>query len=267
MLRRRSSRYGRCAAGPVSRIIEVAMADVDPFATQHDVSGSVTAELAAAGFEDALEIGRGGFGVVYRCTQPSLDRTVAVKVLTAELDEENCARFCREQRAVGRLTGHPNVVYVLEVGTTDNGHPFLVMPYHPQDSLHTRIRHRGPLQLKDVLRLGVKLAGALNTAHHLGIVHRDVKPGNVLLTDYGEPALTDFGIAHIAGGFETVAGVLTGSPAFTAPEIIAGQSPSPAADVYGLGATLFAALTGHAAFERRSGEQVVAQFMRITTEP
>jgi non-specific serine/threonine protein kinase len=243
------------------------MADVDPFATQHGVSGSVTAELAAAGFEDAIEIGRGGFGVVYRCTQPLLDRTVAVKVLTADLDEENRARFCREQRAVGRLTGHPNIVYVLEVGTTDNGHPFLVMPYHPQDSLHTRIRHHGPLPLTDVLRLGVKLAGALNTAHRLGIVHRDVKPGNVLLTDYGEPALADFGIAHIAGGFETVAGVLTGSPAFTAPEIIAGQSPSPAADVYGLGATLFAALTGHAAFERRSGEQVVAQFMRITTEP
>jgi predicted ATPase/serine/threonine protein kinase/DNA-binding CsgD family transcriptional regulator len=243
------------------------MADVDPCATQHDVSGSITTELAAAGFEDALEIGRGGFGVVYRCTQPSLDRTVAVKVLTADLDDQNRARFYREQRAVGRLTGHPNIVYVLEVGTTDSGHPFLVMPYHPQDSLHARIRDNGPLPLKDVLRLGVKMAGALDTAHRLGIVHRDVKPGNILLTDYGEPALTDFGIAHIAGGFETAAGILTGSPAFTAPEIIAGQSPSPAADVYGLGATLFAALTGHAAFERRSGEQLVAQFMRITTEP
>ncbi|ORA28287.1 protein kinase domain-containing protein [Mycobacterium aquaticum] len=243
------------------------MADVDPFATQHDVSGSVTADLAAAGFEDAVEIGRGGFGVVYRCTQPSLDRTVAVKVLTADLDEENCARFYREQRAVGRMTGHPNIVYVLEVGTTDNGHPYLVMPYHPRDSLHSRIRGHGPLPLKDVLRLGVKLAGALETAHRLGIVHRDVKPGNVLLTDYGEPALTDFGIAHVSGGFETASGVVTGSPAFAAPETILGHPPTPAADVYGLGATLFAALTGHAAYERRSGEQVVAQFMRITNEP
>ncbi|MEE6164577.1 MULTISPECIES: protein kinase domain-containing protein [unclassified Mycolicibacterium] len=243
------------------------MADVDPFATQHDVSGSVTADLAAAGFDDAVEIGRGGFGVVYRCTQPALDRTVAVKVLTADLDEENCARFYREQRAVGRMTGHPNIVYVLEVGTTNNGHPYLVMPYHPQDSLHSRIRGHGPLPLKDVLRLGVKLAGALETAHRLGIVHRDVKPGNVLLTDYGEPALTDFGIAHVAGGFETASGVVTGSPAFAAPETILGHPPTPAADVYGLGATLFAALTGHAAYERRSGEQVVAQFMRITNEP
>ncbi|WP_073361151.1 protein kinase domain-containing protein, partial [Rhodococcus jostii] len=115
--------------------------------------------------------------------------------------------------------------------------------------------------------LGVKMAGALETAHRLGILHRDVKPGNILVSDYGEPALTDFGIARIAGGFETTAGVVTGSPAFTAPEVVTGQPPSAASDVYGLGATLFAAVTGHAAFERRSGEQVVAQFLRIAAEP
>ncbi|QSE87112.1 protein kinase domain-containing protein [Rhodococcus koreensis] len=243
------------------------MTGVDPFATQRDVSGSVTAELAAAGFEDAQEIGRGGFGVVYRCTQAALDRTVAVKVLTADLDEENRARFLREQRAAGRLTGHPNIVNVFHAGVTGNGRPFIVMPYHAGGSLDERIRRHGPLPLDEALRLGVKMAGALETAHRLGILHRDVKPGNILFTDYGEPALTDFGIAHIAGGFETTAGVVTGSPAFTAPEVVAGEPPSPAADVYGLGATLFAAFTGHAAFERRSGEQLVAQFLRITSEP
>ena len=243
------------------------MTDVDPFATQRDVSGSVTAELAAAGFEDAQEIGRGGFGVVYRCTQAALDRTVAVKVLTADLDEENRARFLREQRAAGQLTGHPNIVNVLHVGVTDNGRPFIVMPYHAQSSLDERIRRHGPLPLEEALRLGVKMAGALETSHRLGILHRDVKPGNILITDYGEPALTDFGIAHIAGGFETTAGIVTGSPAFTAPEVVAGEPPAPAADVYGLGATLFAAITGHAAFERRSGEQLMAQFLRITSEP
>ncbi|MFC0446868.1 protein kinase domain-containing protein [Rhodococcus jostii] len=243
------------------------MPDVDPFATQSDVSGSVTAELAAAGFEDAQEIGRGGFGVVYRCTQGALDRTVAVKVLTADLDEENRARFLREQRAGGRLTGHPNIVDVLHAGVTENGRPFIVMPYHAQGSLDERIRRHGPLPVDEALRLGVKMAGALETAHRLGILHRDVKPGNILLTDYGEPALTDFGIAHIVGGFVTAAGIVTGSPAFTAPEVVAGEPPSPAADVYGLGATLFAAITGHAAFERRSGEQLMAQFLRITSEP
>src|SRR6476620_3881643 len=125
------------------------------------------------------------------------------------------------------------------------------MPFHAANSLDVRIRRDGPLLLDEALRLGVKMAGALETAHRLGILHRDVKPGNILITDYGEPALTDFGIAHIAGGFETTAGVVTGSPAFTAPEVVAGESPSPAADVYGLGATLFAAFTVHAAFERR----------------
>ncbi|BAH31522.1 protein kinase domain-containing protein [Rhodococcus erythropolis] len=243
------------------------MTDVDPFATQRDVADSVEAELAAIGFEDAHEIGRGGFGVVYRCIQPSLDRTVAVKVLTADLDDENRARFLREQRAAGRLTGHPNIVNVLQVGVTDTGRPFTVMPYYTQDSLDTRIRNHGALPLNEALRLGEKIAGALESAHRLDILHRDVKPGNILLTDYGEPALSDFGIAHIVGGFATGTGVVTGSPAFIAPEIVVGEPPSSAADVYGLGATLFATITGHAAFERRSGEQLVAQFLRITSEP
>ncbi|KAF0960907.1 protein kinase domain-containing protein [Rhodococcus sp. T7] len=241
--------------------------DGDPLRTQRDTDTATTDELRAAGFDDAREIGRGGFGVVYRCTQSALDRAVAVKVLSGDLDDESRARFLREQRAMGRLTGHPNVVSVLEVGVTPSGRPFLVMPYHPQDSLDTLIRRQGPLTVTETLRLGVKIAGALETAHRFGIVHRDVKPSNILLTDYDEPALTDFGIAHITGGFQTATGTITGSPAFTAPEVLEGDSPSPSSDVYGLGATLFAALTGHAAFERRSGEQVVAQFLRITTHP
>ncbi|QHE73328.1 protein kinase domain-containing protein [Rhodococcus sp. WAY2] len=242
------------------------MGEGDPLDTQR-YPPSPAAELAGAGFGDVQEIGRGGFGVVYRCIQAELDRTVAVKVLTVNLDEENRARFFREQRAMGRLTGHPNIVNILQVGATDSGRPFIVMPYHPQDSLEARIRGEGPLPLDQVLRLGVKMAGAVESAHRLGILHRDVKPANILLSEYGEPELTDFGIAHITGGFETATGAVTGSPAYTAPEVLAGDPPSPASDVYGLGATLFSALTGHAAFERRTGEQVVAQFLRITTQP
>ncbi|WP_342661758.1 Serine/threonine-protein kinase PknD (plasmid) [Rhodococcus ruber] len=238
----------------------------DPLDTQR-YPHSPAGELEDAGFDKVQEIGRGGFGVVYRCTQADLDRTVAVKILTVDLDEENRARFFREQRAMGRLTGHPNIVHILQVGATTSGRPYLVMPYHSHNSLDARIRSQGPLPLGEALRLGVKIAGAIETAHRLGILHRDVKPANILLTEYGEPQLTDFGIAHIAGGFETATGAVTGSPAYTAPEVLAGEPPSPAADVYGLGATVFSALTGHAAFERRSGEQVVAQFLRITTQP
>lgn len=243
------------------------MGEIEPINTQRDMIPLVTAELAKAGFTDVEEIGRGGFGVVYRCVQAALERTVAIKVLTADLDDGNLERFVREQRAMGRLTGHPNIVGVLQVGTTISGLPYLVMPYYPQDSLDARIRRHGPLSSAETLRLGVKLAGALETAHRLGILHRDLKPGNILITDYGEPALTDFGIARIPAGFHTATGTITGSPAFTAPEVLAGEAPTPAADVYGLGATFFAALTGHAAFERRSGEQVVAQFLRITAHP
>ncbi|MBV6760241.1 serine/threonine-protein kinase [Rhodococcus opacus] len=243
------------------------MAEFDPLATQRDDAGDITAELEAAGFTDLEEIGRGGFGVVYRCRQPHLDRTVAVKVLAVDPDPEDLERFLREQRAMGRLSGHPHIVTVLEAGTTPTGRPYLVMPYHRYGSLDATIRRTGPLNWADTLNMGIALAGALEAAHQAGVVHRDVKPANVLLTEYGDAQLADFGIARIPGGFETGTGVITGSPAFTAPEVLAGQSPTPASDVYSLGASLFCALTGHAAFERRSGEQLVAQFVRITTEP
>ncbi|PND53124.1 MULTISPECIES: serine/threonine-protein kinase [Rhodococcus] len=243
------------------------MAESDPLATQRETPPRIVAELVAAGFEDVHEIGRGGFGVVYRCRQPALDRTVAIKVLTSEPDPDNLERFLREQRAMGRLSGHPNIVTVHEVGATASGQPYIVMEYHRRNSLEARIREQGPLRWEDALGIGVKIAGALETAHRMGMLHRDVKPANILLTDYGEPQLTDFGIARVAGAFETAAGAVTGSPAFTAPEVLAGQSPSRSADVYGLGATLFCAITGHAAYERRRGESVVAQFLRITRGP
>jgi DNA-binding NarL/FixJ family response regulator len=243
------------------------MTEFDPPATRPEMPPTITAELAAAGFEDAQEIGAGGFGAVYRCQQPSLERTVAVKVLTTDLEADNLDRFLREQRAMGKLCGHPNVVNIFQVGATRSGRPYIVMQYHPRDSLKARIHHAGPISWQETVHIGVKLAGALETAHRLGTLHRDVKPANILLTDYGEPQLTDFGIARMAGGFETRTGIVTGSPAFTAPEVLEGYAPTPSSDVYSLGATLFCALTGHAAFERRGGEQVVAQFLRVTTAP
>lgn len=223
--------------------------------------------LTAAGFTDPEEIGRGGFGVVYRCRQESLDRTVAVKVLSTTFDPDDLDRFLREQRAMGRLSGHPHIVTVLQAGTGDTGLPYLVMHYHPHDSLDARIRRHGPLEWPEAIGIGIKVAGALETAHRNDVLHRDVKPGNILITEYGEPQLTDFGIARVGGGFRTSSGAITGSPAFTAPEILRGDTPAAAADVYGLAATLFCTITGHAAYERREGEKVVAQFLRITSEP
>ncbi|WP_040812066.1 serine/threonine-protein kinase [Nocardia concava] len=243
------------------------MADADPEETQAAANPAIVEEFDAAGFEDATIVGRGGFGVVYRCRQRALGRIVAVKVLSSDLDPENRERFLREGYAMGGLSGHPNIVNILEVGVTRNGRPFIVMQYHRRDSLAARLRREGPLPWPEVISIGVKLSGALETAHRAGTLHRDIKPANILLTDYGEPQLTDFGIAHIAGGYETATGGFTGSFAYTAPEVIAGDPPTPRSDVYGLGAALFALISGRAAFERKSGEEIAAQFLRIGTQP
>ncbi|QIS17227.1 serine/threonine-protein kinase [Nocardia terpenica] len=235
--------------------------------TQRYPPMDIAAELASMGLFDAEEIGRGGFGVVYRCAQRALDRVVAVKVLSSEIDAESRERFLREEHAMGRLSGHPNIVDVLQVDVTPTGLPLIVMPYAVHGSLEQLVREHGPLSWSDSLRVGVKLAGAIESAHRVDVLHRDVKPANVLLSRYGEPQLTDFGIARIPGGFRTSTSLITGSPAFTAPEVLKGEEPTVRSDVYGLGSTLFALLTGHAAFERQSGEKVVAQFLRITTQP
>jgi serine/threonine-protein kinase PknK len=235
--------------------------------TQRHAPIEIVDELEAMGLSGAVEIGRGGFGVVYRCVQYALNRVVAVKVLSSEIDAESRERFLREEQAMGRLSGHPNIVDILQVDVTPTGQPFIVMPYCTRGSLEQVIREQGPLTWADSLRAGVKLAGAIESAHRAQILHRDVKPANVLLSAYGEPQLTDFGIARIPGGFRTSSSLITGSPAFTAPEVLKGDEPTVRSDVYGLGSTLFALLTGHAAFERQSGEKVVAQFLRITTQP
>lgn len=234
---------------------------------QPDSRDSIVAELTAAGFCDARVIGRGGFGVVYRCSQRDLERDVAVKVLTADLSDDDRRRFVREQHAMGRLSGHPNIISLLQAGATSSGCPYIVMPYHRLGSLDGQLRRGVSIEWVEVLRLGVKLAGALDTAHQLGILHRDVKPANVLLTEYGEPQLSDFGIAHYSGGFETEKDMISGSLAFTAPEIFRGEEPTPASDVYSLGATMFCLISGRSAFARRNGEGMPSQVLRITSQP
>lgn len=230
------------------------------------MAGVIAAELADAGFADAVEVGRGGSGVVYRCAQTSLGRTVAVKVLGSDLDEADRERFLREGLAMGTLSGHPNIVNILQVGVTDSNRPFIVMPYNAMGSLAERVRRDGRIAWPDVLRIGVKLCGALETAHRSSTLHRDIKPGNVLINDYGEPQLSDFGTARIAGGFKTMTGFFTGTLSYTAPEVLAGGPPTVTADVYSLGATLYALIAGHPPHERRADEDLIAHYLRITSE-
>lgn len=229
--------------------------------------GRIAAELADAGFVDAVEVGRGGAGVVYRCYQSSLRRSVAIKVLASDLNKDNQERFLREGYAMGGLSGHPNIMNILQVGVTETRRPYIVMPYYQSGSLAERLRRSGRIAWPDALRMGVKLSGALETAHRARTLHRDIKPGNVLINEYGEPQLSDFGIARIAGGYETATGFFTGTLAFTAPEVLAGSPPTVTSDVYSLGATIYALIAGTAAHERKSGEEVVAHYLRISSTP
>ncbi|MEE6165009.1 MULTISPECIES: Kelch repeat-containing protein [unclassified Mycolicibacterium] len=224
-------------------------------------------ELIAAGFLDAVEVGRGGAGVVYRCHQTSLARSVAIKVLMSDLDQDNRERFLREGLAMGKLSGHPNIENILQVGMTDSNRPYIVMPYHQAGSLAQRLHRVGRIAWPDALRIGVKLCGALETAHRAGTLHRDIKPGNVLVNDYGEPQLSDFGIARIVGGYETATGFFTGTIAFTAPEVLAGSPPTAVSDVYSLGATIYALIAGTAAHERKGDEDLIAHYLRISSTP
>jgi serine/threonine protein kinase/N-acetylneuraminic acid mutarotase len=231
------------------------------------MASGIASELAAAGFEDAAEIGRGGGGVVYRCYQKSLARSVAIKVLASDLDEDDRERFLREGYAMGGLSGHPNIVNILQVGVTENNRPFIVMPYHAAGSLAERVRREGRIAWPEALRIGVKLCGALETAHRTGTLHRDIKPANVLFNDYGEPQLSDFGTARIAGGYKTVTGFFTGTLSYTAPEVLEGNPPTVAADVYSLGATIYALIAGNPPHERKTDEDLIAHYLRITSTP
>lgn len=223
----------------------------------------IVAELAAAGFDNARQIARGAAGVVYRCRETALGRNVAIKVLPTFVDDESRERFLREGYAMGGLSGHPNIVNILRVGITAGGRPYIVMSYCAAGSLGLRVQREGPIAWPEAVRIGVKLCGALETAHLTGTLHRDIKPANVLVNDYGEPQLTDFGTAHVAGGYETASGLFSGTVDFLAPEVMTGDPATVETDVYSLGATLYALIAGNAAYERRSGEDLLAQYTRI----
>jgi serine/threonine protein kinase len=211
-------------------------------------------ELIAQRYRVASVIGRGAMGVVWLARDERLDRDVAVKqllihespdrVLADATPEEAAQRAMREARIAARLR-HPNVIAVHDV-VEHAGTPCLIMEYLHSDPLDgVMIARGGALPPNEVAAIGAQVAAALAEAHAAGIVHRDVKPENVLITQDGTAKLTDFGVSRAAGvGTVTTTGILAGTPAYLAPEVAGGAKATPASDVFSLGATLYAAVEG-----------------------
>jgi serine/threonine-protein kinase len=195
-------------------------------------------------------LGEGGMGCVYKALDPVIGRTVAIKTLTAGLAEEELAefkrRFLREARTAGRVS-HPNVVTIYDVGESE-GTPFIAMEYVEGRTLRAILDAEGPLGAEVACRIATQVAAGLAAAHKLFIVHRDVKPANIMITAGAPVKLMDFGIAKLPDGTKTQTGLILGSPIYVAPEQVIGRSVDGRSDVFSLGVVLYEMLAGSPPF-------------------
>ncbi len=221
------------------------------------------------GLSDLTVIARGGYSTVYRARQDSVGREVALKIDTRSLEEErDRRRFLREAEAAGRMSGHPNVVNVYDAGVTSDNHPYLVMELCSGGSYAGRLKKEGPLGAAEVRDVGVKIADALHAAHTSGILHRDVKPGNILINAYGVPGLADFGLAALPDPARELSVTIEAlTPAYAPPEVFRLEKPTPAGDVYALAASLYALLSGRPPRWPDTGSPSLATMIRLHEEP
>ncbi|MGH9056113.1 MAG: protein kinase domain-containing protein [Acidimicrobiales bacterium] len=219
------------------------------------------------GYSDITEIGGGAFATVFRAVEVDTGRLVALKTLKVDTVHPHLMEtFHQEIQALGKVSDHPNIVTLYRPLTTADGRPVLVLELC-RESLAQQVRRSGPLDAIDVSRIGIKIAGALETAHRNGFLHRDMKPQNVLVTQFGEPALADFGVAALQASAQATAGVFGFTTLHAAPEILEGQKLSPAADVYGLASTMYQLLTGTAPFAAFDNEAPASVILRILRDP
>ncbi|MFI9342849.1 serine/threonine-protein kinase [Streptomyces sp. NPDC052773] len=228
--------------------------------------------LIAGRYRLLAKLGNGGMGTVWRAKDETVDREVAVKEprVPDHLPERERAnafeRMRREARAAARLD-HPAVVNVHDVAVVVDGRPWIVMELVQGRSLGDALRE-GTLNAREAARIGLEVLGALEAAHAAGILHRDVKPDNILLGRHGRIVLTDFGIAQIEGETNlTDTGGFVGSPEYIAPERVLGQRPGPAADLWSLGVVLYAATEGVSPFRRSNTPATLQSVLNATPAP
>jgi serine/threonine-protein kinase len=224
--------------------------------------------LAEGRYELEGVVGRGGMALVYRAHDRERDRHVAVKVLADNLsaDPELRRRFAREAALAERLS-HPHILQVLDTGETD-GRAFIVLEFVDGRNLAEELRRAGRLPPERVAELGAQAAAALAHAHEQGLVHRDVKPQNLLLDPDGALKVSDFGIARVVDGTQlTEVGTILGTAAYLAPEQAAGDEASAAADVYALGAVLYELLTGRPPYDASTLAELVRRRGEGTPRP
>src|SRR5437868_2495990 len=231
---------------------------------------SDTERLVARRYRLLRELGRGGMGVVWEGQDTLLNRQIAVKEvllppgLPAQERENHLLRTTREARTAAKLN-HPSVVAIYDVVEEDR-RPWIIMELVRAPSLEEVVAEQGALPVRQAADVGRQVLSALRAAHEAGILHRDVKPSNILLTDEGRAVLTDFGIATAEGESSlTSTGMVTGSPSFVAPDRVRALDFGPASDLCSLGATLYAALLGRSPFDR--GDAMATLSALLTEEP
>jgi hypothetical protein len=211
-------------------------------------------------------IGSGGMSTVYRAFDETLEREVAIKIMHSDISTDPAAleRFRREARTVAQLS-HPHVVMVIDAGE-DDGHPYIVFEHVRGYTLKDRIRREGPLPVAEAVAYAIEIGRALQAAHERGLVHRDVKPQNVLIDDEGRAKVTDFGIARGLEGRQanqlTAAGKVIGTTDYVSPEQAMGQDVSGQSDIYSLGIVLYEMLTGEVPFSGDSHVSVAMKHVR-----
>ncbi len=229
----------------------------------------MTPDLIAGRYRVVRAIGRGGMGTVWLCRDEVLGREVAVKqvgMLPGESATES-ARALREARSSAALN-HRNVVSVFDVVDSQEGNAWLVMEYVPSKTLAEITRDEGQVPPRRAARIGAQVADGLAAAHAAGTIHRDVKPGNILVGDNDAAKISDFGIARGAGDDQlTRTGLVTGTPSYFSPELARGEDPGPESDVYALGATLYAAVEGRPPYPEQRNAIVLLQKIAADEPP